>query len=42
MANETPVVRYLIACIEIVVAPDRNSVTLRDVIHAIQPLPGET
>lgn len=41
MAIETPIVRHFLACLEIAVAPDGQSVTLRDLIHAIAPLHGE-
>ena len=39
MAKETPVVRHFVACLEITITP--ASVTLKDLIHAIAPLPGE-
>jgi hypothetical protein len=41
MASETPIVRYFVPCLEIVVAPDRRDVTLRSLIHTIARLPGE-
>jgi hypothetical protein len=41
MASEIPVVRYFVPCLEIVVPPDGQDVTLRRLIHAIVRLPGE-
>lgn len=39
--NEIPVVRHLIACLDIVFTPGALGVTLRDTIHAIVRLPGQ-
>jgi uncharacterized protein DUF6941 len=41
MASEAPVVRHLIACLEIITDPASRNVTLRNLIHAIVRLPGE-
>jgi hypothetical protein len=41
MVSEIPVVRYLVPCLEIVVAPDGRDVTLLNLIHTIVRLPGE-
>src|SRR5262245_19317473 len=41
MASEIPVVRYLVACQEVIVAPGRRTYTLREVVNVIQRLPGE-
>jgi hypothetical protein len=42
MASETPLVRYLIACREIIVSSDNRDVTLRGIVHAVVALPGES
>lgn len=39
--NEIPVVRHLIACLEIEPSPTGRGVTIRDFVHAIVRLPGE-
>jgi hypothetical protein len=41
MASEVPVVRHLVACLEVLVEPASRNVTLRNLIHAIVRLPGE-
>jgi hypothetical protein len=41
MAVELPLVRHFIACKEIVYDPDGRSVSLKDLVIAIVPLPGE-
>ncbi len=41
MVVESPVVRHFIACKEIVVEPEGRSVSLKDLVVNIVPLPGE-
>jgi hypothetical protein len=41
MASEVPVARYFLVCEAIDLSPDGQSVTLRNLIHAITRLPGE-
>jgi hypothetical protein len=41
MASEIPVVRNLVACREVVADPGANTVSLTDLIHVVEPLPGE-
>jgi len=41
MASEIPIVRNLVACREIVTDLTANTVSLTDLIHVVDPLPGE-
>jgi hypothetical protein len=41
MASEIPVVRYFLACLEVIIEPGGVGVTLRQLIHNIARLPGE-
>ncbi len=41
MASEIPIVRHLVACLEVVAEPGPRDVTLRGLTHAIVRLPGE-
>jgi hypothetical protein len=41
MASEIPVVRHFILCRELIVEPGGRDYTLRNLIHAINRLPGE-
>jgi hypothetical protein len=41
MASEIPVVRHLVACVDVVVQPGTQNATLQNLIHAIVRLPGE-
>jgi hypothetical protein len=39
--TELPIVRHLIACLEVIISPDSRDVTLRGLTNAIVRLPGE-
>ena len=42
MASEIPVVRNFVACREIVTDLAANAVSLTNLIHVVEPLPGES